>query len=149
MDRCKGLTVVSHKDLIDAVDCWKGMKTYYDNVNKSSIEYAIGEFSKLPWYTRFVRKYTTCEWLIFIPMVTVFKYAEEDILKYRSDAGNYYMMCNSVREYFSEYYNNKVDTARQCERHSLIEGLHYLNDYQVEFVKVFKEIISNKEKHYV
>lgn len=140
MNNCRGLTTIDHEDLKKAVGLWEEMKLYYNTTNKDAINYAMERFSRLPWYKRFWIKHTTCRWLLFVPLVTVYDYGKDFIMDYKRNAGAYYKDCVKVRNYLSEYTNVYSSAATECKRHSLEKGTHYLNDRQVEFVNIFKDM---------
>lgn len=140
MEESKGLTLVTHKDLLQAVDKWKMAKEYFHNINESKVKYAEKEFNKLPYLKRFKLKYTSCDWLFFIPVCTIYAHGSDFMVDYcESVGGDKY---KSLLKYDYYFYSNILQgmIAKECQRHSLYGGLHYLTDRQVEFVRVFKDL---------
>lgn len=140
MDTCKGLTIVTHEDLINAVDNWIKCKHLYHTIACDSVKYALDEFNKLPKIKQLYLKYTKCDWFLIFPMVTICSHGRDNILKYKREAHNgVYMELLEFSSYFYDYiYLGMI--ANQCERHSKYTGVHYLTDEQVLFVHKFKNL---------
>lgn len=138
MDTCKGLTVVSHEDLVKAITNWEKGNKLYHKIKYDALRYAQDEFSKLPKSTQFYLKYTKCDWLLFIPCVSIYCHGEEYLLKYMKEVeGGVYIKLDKVNPYFHSYVLQGM-IAQECKNHSMYNGVHYLNDQQVLFVNKFK-----------
>lgn len=140
MTTCKGLTVVSHEDLTKAVRNWEVCNNLYHKIKADSLKYAQEKFNKLPKFKKFYLKYTKCDWLAFIPCVTIYNHGEEYLIKYmRETEGGIYVKLDKLNAYFHSYILQGI-VAKECKNHSMYGGVHYLNDHQVLFVSKFKDM---------
>lgn len=138
MDTCKGLTIVEHEDLLKAVNNWEKCKALYHKIDADALKYAQDEFGKLPKIKQFYLKYTKCDWILFIPCVTIYRHGEGYLLKYLREAeGGVYPKLDKLNSYFHNYISQGM-VAKECKNHSMYNGVHYLNDQQVLFVNKFK-----------
>lgn len=138
MDTCKGLTLVSHEDLLKAVNNWEKCKTLYHKIEADALKYAQDEFGKLPKIKQFYLKYTKCDWILFIPCASIYCHGKEYLQNYLQEAeGGVYPKLDKLSYYF---YNEILQSmvAKECKNHSMYDGVHYLNDQQVLFVNKFK-----------
>lgn len=140
MDTCKGLTVVSHEDLVNAVNNWVRCNKLYHQIKIDAVKYAQEEFDKFSKFKQFYLKYTKCDWLLFISCVTIYRHGEEYLLKHLQEAENgVYPKLDKLKSYFHNYILQGM-VANQCKKHAQYNGVHYLTPDQVVFVNKFKEL---------